>query len=808
MAQKSHLLAVNPAQDTINEDIPKSFEVTPPSFTSPIEKEREKLFHMVGNTDEEEQQKAKISAMVQREEEENRTFEVQMRPVYASHSFGKKDRGRNRHRRRSTLNSMVGGFESDGMHSPTYTQPMMSYRDDSMMDPYSMLSPVQSKDNTNLDLSSPYTPAFTNTGDLAHSTANGSRAGTPSSRSRRPKSAGSTVNTRLYNPAHYSLTDISNTHTDALLDSLNGGNNRELQILERHQSDLRLMERIISNSEHAANTMKQEIGGQAFSSVNAYLRGEKRKQEGERLMRLLRKIEDRTQGAPVDIGEKKTKKKQNGAHVPVSKKSQWIEEIKDRGRNNFLAHVQQQRIEEITIQAQIREEQMETKYKQEFDRMEEVTQRLEQENHALNKTITHMKEEIRSLKYTIEMMRSKSSKQLERELEHQEKLKLFSEYEPIFEDLKRNFKFPNSQAVIERMQMLEKGQTDSYTQLLEAQEQRNKMERQLEETRKREEMKSQKLLNDMYANIEKVEKRNAELLREVSDFKSQNNVLHGYKDRYLTLQTSVLDLWINYVRDIERLGFRDAHSAAEEDPDPSNSLQLISAIKNILVAFTSTKATEEYKKFSMMANGYWVRYFKDRMDLKSRPKKIFQQLGIEIDNRVTEIERLQNIVANQEMEMKAMENRCNQIMRSKNALESEIRAKRPRVDSALSATRSTLSRSSSLNTLQRPLSAPGHRRPQTATLIHRRSVSRTSSTLPDHNRRRNQVNRTVRSKSAKPRSNTMIQIRTPTQSSTPQGSSAWHDTSKNMEPPKRSNSSSSFFITAFSDYGENIEESI
>lgn len=792
MEQKSHQHGANPAQDTIHVSIPKSFEVAPPSFKSPVEKEREKLFHMIGDTDEEEQQKAKIRAMVQKQEEENRTFEVQMRPVYASHSFGKKGRGRNRHRRRSTLSSMAGGFESDEMHSPTYTQPMMTYRDDSMVDNHFMQSPTHTpmqKNNTKLDQS----PAFTNTGeDLLHSPTNGSRAGTPS-RSKRPKSAGSTVNTRLYNPAHYSLTDISNTHTDVLLDSLSGGNNRELQILERHQSDLRLMERIISNSEQAANTMKQEIGGQAFSSVNAYLRGAKRKQEGERLMRLLRKIEDRTQKAPVDIGEKKTKKKQNGAHVPVSKKSQWVEEIKDRGRNNFLAHVQLQRIEEITIQVQIREEQMETKYKQEFDRMEEVTQRLEQENHTLNKTITHMREEIRSLKYTIEMMRSKSSKQLERELEHQEKLKLFSEYEPIFEDLKKNFKFPNSQAVIERMQMLEKGQTDSYTQLLEAQEQRNKMERQLEETRKREEMKSQKLLNDMYANIEKVEKRNAELLREVSDFKSQNSVLHGYKDRYLTLQTSVLDLWINYVKDIERLGFRDPQTAAEEDPDPSNSLQLISAIKNILVAFTTTKATDEYKKFSMMANGYWVRYFKDRMDLKSRPKKIFQQLGIEIDNRVAEIERLQNIVASQEMEVKAMEDRCNQILRSKNALESEIRAKRPRVDSALSVTRSTLSRSSSLNSLQRPLSAPGHRRPQTATPTHRRSVSRTSSALPGRIKR-NQVTRTVRSTSVT-RSNTMMRIRTPTPSSVPRSRSAWNDASKNVEPPKRADSSSSFFIT-------------
>lgn len=68
----------------------------------------------------------------------------------------------------------------------------------------------------------------------------------------------------------------------------------------------------------------------------------------------------------------------------------------------------------------------------------------------------------------------------------------------------QNFNFKNAEQVIKRLEMLEKAQVDSYTQLLEAQEQKNKLERLLEKTKRELEEKSREKVRELQKTLEKV----------------------------------------------------------------------------------------------------------------------------------------------------------------------------------------------------------------------------------------------------------------------------------------------------------------
>lgn len=96
----------------------------------------------------------------------------------------------------------------------------------------------------------------------------------------------------------------------------------------------------------------------------------------------------------------------------------------------------------------------------------------------------------------------------------------------------------------------------------------------------------------------------------------------SYQEKYLTLHAAVIDLYTTWMNDVKKLGVRDTF----EEPDHSNSTQIISSIKNMLIAFTPNKSGREYMYLSGLANKFWAKYFNHDPNLKSRPREIFSRL--------------------------------------------------------------------------------------------------------------------------------------------------------------------------------------
>jgi len=220
-----------------------------------------------------------------------------------------------------------------------------------------------------------------------------------------------------------------------------------------------------------------------------YNRGVKRKEDNAFVTSLLKKVEQRTSNAVKHWEEvidpsKRPKSASSGDKRHLTEKRKYLDESKNRARDNYLTHVQQQRIEDITIQSQIQQENLVTKYNHKIEDILQEKSALEHQNKVLTHKISKLEEEIQSLRYTVDLLRNKVEKTTNREIENQTKLKVFQQFEPLFAVLQKTFNFDSPQQVVKRMEMLENAQAESYTQLLEAQEQKNQSEKMIEKLKK------------------------------------------------------------------------------------------------------------------------------------------------------------------------------------------------------------------------------------------------------------------------------------------------------------------------------------
>jgi hypothetical protein len=433
---------------------------------------------------------------------------------------------------------------------------------------------------------------------------------------------------------------------------------------------MKLMNAIIHNSEHQEKGLLNKIGEAAFTSVAKYNRGVKRTQERDNVKTMLQKIETRT----INSKTLATTRKENSSGLMSSKKTKWIDDSKEKARKNFLMNEQIQRVEDITIKAQIQHENTVEQYKHQIEMMMERQNAVLAENKKLQTNIGTLTDEVSSLKYTIELMRQKMQKLSSREVENEQKLKLFSDYEPLFDDLKKNFNFTTPKQVIKRMELLEKAQSDSYTQLLEAQEQRNELERKLEHTRKDLENKHREKVVELNKHIEKNQKRSEEMHQNVETLEKTLQTAQTYKIKYTTLSNALTDLWNTWIKDVERTGFRD--DIAYDEPDPTDSTQLLSSLKNILIAFTPTKAGKNYIELSKMSHNYWLKYFKDELQLKSKPVEIFTRLGEYLDLRENQLKMIQKQAVSLKTDRKDLLDKVGKVQREKLAVENQLKSVR------------------------------------------------------------------------------------------------------------------------------------
>jgi hypothetical protein len=455
------------------------------------------------------------------------------------------------------------------------------------------------------------------------------------------------------------LQTLSNTLNDPPLQE-------EIRKLIFHEENMDIMNPILEQSAVLEEKLMSKIGDKAFSTVAKHDRRVKRDDDRYTIDKMLAKIHQRTQ-ATKSIEEKRRKPKQKITATSIRRK--WIDETKTQALHNLNEQEQKKRIEDIVIVEREKQERAAEEYKHNIDKINDEKRIIEMKNKTLMTTIAKLEDEITSLKYTINLLRQKLSRVTSREVESQQKLKLFSDYEPLFEDLRKKFNFENPQQVIQRMELLEKAQADSYNQLLEAQEQRNQMERLLEKTKQDAENKNRERLLSLTKNLERSERQAKELQKNVDILEKAKEKADAYNQRYMDLNRAIADIWNTWFNDIENIGHR---SDIVDDPDTSDSHQTIAAIKNILIAFTPSKAGRTYVDLSILANNYWRRYFQEDISLKGQPSIIFERLGDYIDGKNKEIKQLKGKIAQYELSSKDLTVGLSRANREKRAAEQAL----------------------------------------------------------------------------------------------------------------------------------------
>ncbi|KAF0976278.1 hypothetical protein FDP41_004953 [Naegleria fowleri] len=451
--------------------------------------------------------------------------------------------------------------------------------------------------------------------------------------------------------------------------------------MEMKDEDMDIMNGIIDFAKKEEQKLLSKTGN--FSAIAKYERESKRQDEKRTVSKLLNTVKNR-QNSDSPSGGSLTKRSDSSISMS-SRKQKWVEESKKKGRENFREHLWGKKMEEMAMEARINHEKTVENFKLHHDKLYSDYQQLLQQMNLEKETSQKCQEENKSLKYTIEMLRQKLNKQSVREIEKEQRLRLFENYEPLFETLQKNFNFDSPYDVIKRIEILEKAQADSLTQLFEAQEQKAALERQFEKYKVDIEYKHRQAINDLEKQIERDQNQLKEVLSNMRNIQQTLEQSENYRQKYLVLSDSVIDLWHTWVKDVEKLGYRDTTiymkngehnmNGAQNtlimlgEPDFSDSNQVMSAVKNLLIAFTPNKAGHSYTELAKMANGYWLKYFKTDFDIKSKPKLIFEKMAQAIEAKNSKIRDLERRLKETEESKKNFEEGMNKAIREKRALE-------------------------------------------------------------------------------------------------------------------------------------------
>ncbi|KAL9641884.1 hypothetical protein ABK040_000822 [Willaertia magna] len=246
---------------------------------------------------------------------------------------------------------------------------------------------------------------------------------------------------------------------------------------------------------------------------------------------------------------------------------------------------------------------------------------------------------------------------------------------------------------------------------METEEQLTSLGRQFEKYKKETEIKHRQAITDLEKQLERAHKQCKECNQSLKSLQQTLTQTESYRQKFLTLSDAVTDLWHTWMKDIETTGNRDVSSPKStnnnnittntiaastlvmfDEPDHGDSKQIMLALKNLLIAFTPNKAGQYYTELARMANGYWLRYFKENQNIKSKPKKIFEMLGQYIDSKNARIHELENKLKELENNAGKLKSTMEKAVRDKKAVESQLNVakqfpKRPQSSSAISGGR-------------------------------------------------------------------------------------------------------------------------
>eukprot|EP00741_Cyanophora_paradoxa_P010684 tig00020538_g10326.t1 len=297
----------------------------------------------------------------------------------------------------------------------------------------------------------------------------------------------------------------------------------------------------------------------------------------------------------------------------------------------------------------------------------------EKERDELLKRAQVAEESAESLRQTVELMRVKLRVSGEREIMHERKLKAFSGFEPIFKALSERHYFKNAAEVIDRLETLESAQTESYTQLLDAQEQKGQLERQMAALKAARERERDVQRSEVLKVSSKAEAARRDLQAQLEDATVQLAKAREASDRALTLQSAINDLYHYCARDTD---LADTEGTLEQQPNMSDPLQVISAIGHLLRLHAPKRAGRSLQDMSALANSIWMRFFSTDQSLRFKPKEIFERLAVEVEERTAALEASQKRFAAASKEIKTLRAQLERVQFEKRLVTAELESRK------------------------------------------------------------------------------------------------------------------------------------
>jgi hypothetical protein len=393
----------------------------------------------------------------------------------------------------------------------------------------------------------------------------------------------------------------------------------------------------------------------------------------------LRQVEQRSASANSRINTTKQALEETLSYPSNAKTTaDMLLQSKERARANFFEHIKALNMEDFKTKCQTETAGIVREYETKVADVLRERDRYMWESQKNEEELEKIKSEFDSQKHVIDLLRKKLQKMTDREVEMERKLKVFSKMEPIFLKLSEQFDFQGPAEVIDRLETLERGQIDSYTQLLEAEEDKNRMERELEGMKKTMENERQQTKLEIKQATQKIEIRNRELKEQLDDTTRLLNRAEEVQDRYLNLNFAVVDLWTTWEKS-ELVKLSDF-----EKPDMSNPLQIVSAMHYLFTLHAPTRSSVRLRELSGLANTLWLKYFRDEPDLKSKPRQIFKQVSIELDESRLLIERLDKQFSDVSLRSKESGADAARLEREKRVLIGELERRQVVARSALS----------------------------------------------------------------------------------------------------------------------------
>eukprot|EP00002_Diphylleia_rotans_P002480 TRINITY_DN1155_c1_g1_i4.p1 TRINITY_DN1155_c1_g1~~TRINITY_DN1155_c1_g1_i4.p1 ORF type:complete len:468 (-),score=92.51 TRINITY_DN1155_c1_g1_i4:625-2028(-) len=394
------------------------------------------------------------------------------------------------------------------------------------------------------------------------------------------------------------------------------------------------------------------------------------------LRKQLRSMEERSIRAAQLIDENKEKILNSTDEISTSQSaSEMIAQLREQSLKVMADYMQTQAVESKETKKHVDMADMERVYQSKINTLQAEVAALRHDAEASQKEVDMIKSEYDAQRHIVDMLRLKLAKMSEREIENQRKLKVFSKMEPIFRKLAERFDFASPEDVIERLENLERYQLESYTQLLEAQEQRNMMERKLDQSVKEKDESYRMRLVELNQALEKSERRYSELQGQVSKLQSGLHRADETQDKYLTLSFTILDIYNRWIKSEIALQAktRASHEVQVIDnPDLSDPLQLLNAMQNILSFASNSLACERLREISGISNSLWLTFFSDDMSIKSKPKEIFVRVYKELEDKDATIRKLKTQVTASQRTIKELEAQVEAFSKDKRRLEEEI----------------------------------------------------------------------------------------------------------------------------------------